>query len=231
MENNIMKLSDFTLQILENFANINEGIVILKDNTDDGGTQIRTLAPDGSSITASVIVPDTFANDICISDLKPFLNVVKITNDPSLDFEERQVKITGDNLTTTITYARQSEVIHEYARYPKLKGDIVSFSLTHQNLHKLLKLADTLQLSQIVVGVENNKVVLSATDPLNPDGKSVHVIVGEGVGTENASFLPLRFPRSVFRFIEGTYDVGVCNGLAKFTNAETKLEYIITPLV
>lgn len=225
-----MKLSTFTLQALENFTNINEGIVILKDNVaNEGGTQIRTLSPDGS-MQAYAVVPETFDHDVVISDLKQVLNVVKMSGEASLEFGERQVSISSGNTTTQITYANQHEVIHEYKKNVKLKGDAVKFTISQENLTKILKLSDILQLPQIKVHMEDSKILMSAVDRTNPDAKSTHVIIDENVDSDAASkVLPLLFERSMFKFIPNTYEVELCNGLAKFNAAN--LEYFITSLV
>jgi hypothetical protein len=224
-----MKLSTFTLQVLENFTSINQGIVILKDNVANGGTEIRSMSPD-EAMQAYVIIPEKFNHDVVISDLKQVLNVIKQSNDSSLDFGENQVSIISDNSTTQITYANEHEVKSEYKKTLKVRGDAFHFTLSQENLIKILKLSDILQLPNIKLHLEKGQVVATSVDRTNPDAKSNHVIVGEANDTELAAkILPLMFERSMFKLIPNTYEVEVCNGLARL-KAEN-LEYFITSLV
>lgn len=228
-----MRLSDFTLDVLENFININEGIVIKKDNLEGKKTQIRSSSPDGTSIMAKVVVPEIFDNDVCISDLRQFSNVVKAIEDPEFSFEESQVLIQGDNVKTSITYARDTEVAHDYSGYPEISDKNISFTLNEKDLLKILKLSDILQLKNIKIDSENGNIVISGVDRDNPDVKTAHVIVDTVDSVESAAaVLPLYFPRSIFKLIPATYKVTACNydgvgGLAFFTTEDNVLEYVI----
>jgi len=231
-----MQLSDFTLEILENFININEGIVIYKDKREGNGTQIRTISANhenpttSTTMTAKVIVPEVFENDICISDLRQFSNVIKATKNPDFNFEENYVSIKGNNLTTNITYARPTEIIHEYEGYPKAKGATVQFTLSSEDMRTILKLCDTLQLQHLKVDVENGNVIVSAINKDNPDVKSSHINLGTTESTDEdiKSVLPLYFERSAFKLLPFDYEVTLCRGLGWFTNKENNLEYAIT---
>ena len=74
-----MKLSDQTLNILKNFAGINNSILVKQ------GTQLRTISV-AKNILAEASIDEDFPRDFAVYDLNQFLNGLTLHQDPDLDF-------------------------------------------------------------------------------------------------------------------------------------------------
>ena len=76
-----MNLSDNTVNILKNFAGINNSILVKQ------GNQLRTISV-AKNILAEAEIPEDFPRDVAIYDLNQFLNGLSLHQDPDLDFSE-----------------------------------------------------------------------------------------------------------------------------------------------
>ena len=75
-----MQLSDKTLNLLKNFAGINQSILFKQGKT------IRTISV-MKNILAEVNVDEEFERDFGIYNLNEFLNAMSLYQDPQLDFK------------------------------------------------------------------------------------------------------------------------------------------------
>ena len=75
-----MNLSDNTVNILKNFAGINNSILVKQ------GNQLRTISV-AKNILAEAEIPEDFPRDVAIYDLNQFLNGLSLHQDPDLDYE------------------------------------------------------------------------------------------------------------------------------------------------
>ena len=76
-----MNLSDNTVNILKNFAGINNSILVKQ------GNQLRTISV-AKNILAEAEIPEDFPRAVAIYDLNQFLNGLSLHQDPDLDFSE-----------------------------------------------------------------------------------------------------------------------------------------------
>ena len=76
-----MKLSDITLELLKNFAGINNSILVKQ------GNKLRTISV-AKNILAEADITEDFPKDVAIYDLNQFLNGLSLHQDPNLDFSE-----------------------------------------------------------------------------------------------------------------------------------------------
>ena len=74
-----MKLSDNTLNVLKNFAGINNSILVKE------GNKLRTISV-AKNILAEANITEEFPRDVAIYDLNQFLNGLGLHSDPDLDF-------------------------------------------------------------------------------------------------------------------------------------------------
>ena len=81
-----MKLSTNTIQVLKNFASINQNLVIKEGNT------ITTMSA-MKNIVAKADVEETFPQEVAIYDLNEFLASLSLFTNPILDFAENHVMI------------------------------------------------------------------------------------------------------------------------------------------
>ena len=90
-----MKLSDATVGVLKNFANINQNILI------EEGKQIRTMST-MKNILASAGVVEEFPKNVGIYDLNEFLGVLSMTKDADIEFGESYLTMTSGRLRLPI---------------------------------------------------------------------------------------------------------------------------------
>ena len=93
-----MKLSDKTIDLLENFSSINQSILVKK------GTKLRTISV-MKNILAEAEVDENFEKDFGIYDLPQFLNGVGLMNDPDIDLKNDSYMIIREGKTTKVKFA------------------------------------------------------------------------------------------------------------------------------
>ena len=81
-----MKLSEKTINLLENFSSINQSILVKK------GSKLRTISV-MKNILAEADVDENFERDFGIYDLPQFLNGVNLMKDPDLDLKNETYMI------------------------------------------------------------------------------------------------------------------------------------------
>ena len=85
-----MKLSTNTIQVLKNFATINQNLVIKE------GNEINTMSA-MKNIVAKATVEETFPKQVAIYDLNEFLGCLSLFKNPILTFNDTSVTITEEN--------------------------------------------------------------------------------------------------------------------------------------
>ena len=129
-----MQLSDKTLNLLKNFAGINQSILFKQGKT------IRTISV-MKNILAEVNVDEEFERDFGIYNLNEFLNAMSLYQDPQLDFKnESYVSIREGKTRSKYFFADPAVIVTPPDKSITLPSEDVSFELNTQQLDKLLKL-------------------------------------------------------------------------------------------
>ena len=92
-----MKLSEHTVEVLKNFATINQNLVIKEGNT------LTTMSA-MKNIVAKAEVSESFEREVAIYDLNEFLASLSLFKSPVLEFDESFVTIKEENTTTSLKY-------------------------------------------------------------------------------------------------------------------------------
>ena len=138
-----MKLSDNTLNILKNFAGINNSILVKQ------GTQLRTISV-AKNILAEAQIGEEFPRDFAIYDLNQFLNGLGLHQDPDMDFSpDSYLSIREGKRRVKYFYADPNVIISPPEKEITLPSEDVHFQLESTSLDKLLKAAAVYQLSLI----------------------------------------------------------------------------------
>ena len=96
-----MELSNFTMQVLKNFATVNSNVVIKPGNT------IMTMA-EAKNVLGQPTVSETFAQKFGIYDLQEFLNVLGLVDSPRVRFEPEHLLIGDSTGRAQIKYFKNS---------------------------------------------------------------------------------------------------------------------------
>ena len=135
-----MNLSDNTVNILKNFAGINNSILVKQ------GNQLRTISV-AKNILAEAEIPEDFPRDVAIYDLNQFLNGLSLHHDPDLDFtEDTYLTIREGKRRVKYFYADPQVIIAPPEKEITLPTEDVCFQLDSQALEKMLKAAAVYQL-------------------------------------------------------------------------------------
>ena len=212
-----MKLSDQTLNILKNFAGINNSILVKQ------GTQLRTISV-AKNILAEAAIDEDFPRDFAVYDLNQFLNGLGLHQDPDLDFSpDSYISIKEGKRRVKYFYADPNVIVSPPEKEITLPSEDVHFQLESASLEKLLKAAAVYQLPDFSVVGANGAVKLVVRDKKNDTSNEYAITVGET--DKNFTF---NFRVENIRIIPGSYDVVVSSKLlSKFTNSQYNLKYYI----
>ena len=212
-----MKLSDQTLNILKNFAGINNSILVKQ------GTQLRTISV-AKNILAEASIDEDFPRDFAVYDLNQFLNGLSLHQDPDLDFSpDSYISIKEGKRRVKYFYADPNVIVSPPDKEITLPSEDVQFQLDSSALEKLLKAAAVYQLPDLSAVGEAGVVKLVVRDKKNDTSNEYAVVVGET--DKEFSF---NFKVENIKIIPGAYNVVVSQKLlSKFTNTNCDLKYYI----
>ena len=213
-----MKLTEKTLNLLKNFASINQSILFKK------GSTLRTMSV-MKNILAEADIGEEIPQDFAIYDLVQFLNGISLYGDPELDFQnEYYLTIRdGKNHRTKYFFADPSVVVAPPDKTLTLPTEDVSFVLDTNNLTQLLKAAAIYQLPDFSVVGEAGAVKLVVRDKKNDTSNDFSIVVGE---TDNK--FSFNFKVENIKILPGTYNVVISQKLlSRFVNENYNLTYYI----
>ena len=212
-----MKLSDNTLTVLKNFANINNSVLVKK------GTNLRTISV-AKNILAEARIEEEFPRDFAIYDLNQFLNGLGLHQDPELDFkEETYLNIREGKRRVKYFFADPAVIVSPPEKEISLPTQDVCFQLDSVTLEKLLKAAAVYQLPDLSAVGGAGVVKLVVRDKKNDTSNEFAIVVGET--DKEFSF---NFKVENIKIIPGAYDVVVSSKLlSRFSNTNHDLKYYI----
>ena len=154
----IMKISESTLEVLQNFSSINNGITV------QTGNEIKTISP-MKNIFGKGTISDNFTSEFSVYDLPEFLATVSLLgNDADFDFGEKSVNISGNGASATYNYADASMIIAPPEKDITMPNPEIVFDLSTDLLSKLQKASSVLSLPDLVLESDGNVVSLSVRD-------------------------------------------------------------------
>jgi hypothetical protein len=211
-----MKLSSNTTNILKNFSQINQSILIKQ------GNKLKTISV-MKNILAEAEIEEEFEKDFAIYDLNQFLSGLSLYDAPDLEFGESYLTIRDGRRRAKYFFADPDVIVSPPEKEISLPSRDVCFSVATQQLDKLLKAAAIYQVPDLSAIGRNGKVELVVRDKKNDTSHEFSEEVGE---TED-DFV-FNFKVENIKIIPGTYDVVISSKLlAEFTNKNTDLKYYI----
>ena len=212
-----MKLSEKTLTLLKNFSNINQSILFKQ------GSSLRTISV-MKNILAEATIDEDLPTDFGIYDLGQFLNGLALHTRPELDFQnEGYVYIKEGRMRSKYFFADPKVIVTPPEKEITLPSEDVSFTLSTDQLDKLLKAAGIYQLPDLTVVGRNGVVKIQVRDKKNDTSNDFAITVGE---TDDA--FEFNFKVENIKILPGTYDVVVSKKLlSRFTSQNYNLKYYI----
>ena len=212
-----MKLSEKTVNLLKNFASINQSIAFKK------GTTLRTMSV-MKNILAEAEIEEEIPRDFAIYDLVQFLNGVTLHDNPSIEFtNESNLTIReGKDRKTKYFFADPSVIVSPPEKSISLPTEDVCFNLDSTQLAVSSQGIRCLSTSRPGAVGEAGVVKLVVRDKKNDTSNEYSINVGE-TDQEFVSTSKLR----ISRFFPGTYEVVISQKLlARFVNNNFNLDLL-----
>jgi hypothetical protein len=217
-----MKLSTETLAVLKNFANINQGIMFRKGNT------LKTVSSH-KNILAQAEITEDVPVDFGVYDLNEFLSVVSLhKDDPTFDFDEKNILISGHGGRSKITYrfCEPSMIVIPPDKELTLPSTEIKFELTASDLEWIMRAASVLSSPQLAIDSDGEKLKIVTLDTAN-DAAHTDALELNTVG--NGNKYRMIFKTENMKMISADYDVTISSkGIAHFKMKNKNIQYWIT---
>ena len=214
-----MKISTKTLDVLKNFSEINQSILIKK------GKKLKTVSA-LKNILAHAEVEDDFPQDFAIYQLNEFIGVLSTMNNPNLTFHDKYVMLSQENGACTKYFYAEPTVVISPEKDITMPSEDINFTLLEKQYNDLLKMSSILQLNDILVKgcSKSNKIFLAVTNKKNDTSNDYSIKVGEGVTEPYKMY----FKTENLKMVVGDYNVHISSkGISHLENMNIKLDYWI----
>lgn len=209
---NMTVLTRDTIDILQNFATINNSIVIKP------GKAINTLSVN-KNILASADVEEVFDRQIAIYDLGSFISSTRFFDDPKLVTDnESYVTITersNNRKRAKFYYADPDIIVQPPDKEIQLPSVDVTFELTGHDLKQLLAASATYRAPDLCVFGDGETINLCITDKKNDTSNTYSIEVGKTeqefcycFKVENLRIIPRNYTVSISKSNVAYFDGG-----------------------
>lgn len=218
-----MELSKETLDILSNFAGINQSILIRK------GASLSTISA-SKNILAKADIQETFDVEFGLYDLGKFLGVLKLYDNRIFDFHDDYVVIRNKDNPKQYTryyFSSPSVVIAPPADKDVVFDDLtISFKLSQKDFQNIVKGSSIMTLPEVVVkGTAGEPVLIAGLDSEDSTSGSFNHELSE-IADEDFSFTIAI--ENLTKLMPGDYTVNLSeNGIAKFENSSSGVVYFV----
>ncbi len=212
-----MKLSEQTVEVLQNFSTINQSLLFREGKT------LRTVSPQ-KTVLAEVEVGDEFSQDFGIYDLGQFLSALSLVENPELDLGDNGMTISDGNGTSlNYRYADASMIVTPPEKALTLPDVNASFKLSSNVLRDVLQGARVLGLPEIIVKSVDGVVTIEAGDSKNSSMNSY----SKKVAVADEDFTHT-FKVDNMKMMMLDYNVEISSkGISKFSTEDGRVTYFV----
>lgn len=190
-----MKLSPRTMQILKNFASINQSIMF------KSGDVLSTISP-GKTVLAKAKVAETFERQFAIFDLARFIGVMSLFNEPVIETHEKFCEIKDNNQKVHYTYTDPSMIVTPPDKEVKIDQPDIEFTLTADTFSRIMRAVAVLQTAELAVVGNGTTISLQTFDSKNSTSDTFSIAVGETTHT-----FEMIFKVDNLKLLSGDYEV------------------------
>ena len=216
-----MKISSETIDVLKNFSNINQNILIKEGDT------VRTMST-MKNILASAKVKEEFGQEFGIYDLTEFLGVMSLVGDPELEFDNDSFLTINGNGSANIKYffSDPSILISPPDTFTAPETDVL-LTVSQDTLSNVLKASAVMQLPDDVINKTqgDEPATISVTDLKNVTSNSF----SEKIDDRAREAFNFNFKAENLKMIPGTYEVNVSSQalVSHWNNTAKDVDYWI----
>ena len=215
-----MKLSNDTLNVLKNFASINQGIMFKKGKT------LKTVSG-GKNVLAEATISEEIPTDFGVYDLNNFLSVLSLhKEEPVLEFESNNVLISGLKGRSKIKYrfCAPHMIVVPPEKQINMPDAEISFDISAEDFDWVLRAANVLSSPNIVVESDGDKIYVSTIDILDDSKHNDSLEVSNG----NGGKYRMIFKTENFKMLSGGYSVSISSkGISHFKHKTVNIQYWI----
>ena len=213
-----MKLSEHTIEVLKNFASINQNLVIKE------GSTLTTMSA-MKNIVAKADVEESFDKEVAIYDLNEFLASISLFTSPILEFNDGFVTIKEENSPKNSLkyFYSDPSVVTSPNKTITMPSKEVSFTLNGENLNKLKRAAGVIQAPDLVLEKKDADVFLTVKDKKNDTANTFSVDVDTTTEGSNFKFY---YKVENLKVMEGNYDVEISSkNISHLKSTNKDVEY------
>ena len=213
-----MKLSEHTVEVLKNFATINQNLVIKE------GNELTTMSA-MKNIVAKAKVEESFEKEVAIYDLNEFLASISLFTSPILDFNEGFVTIREENnpKNSLKYFYSDPSVVTSPNKTITMPSKEVSFKLNGENLNKLKRAAGVIQAPDLVLEKKNTDVFLTVKDKKNDTANTFSIDVDTIADGSDFKFF---FKVENLKLMDGDYEVDISSkNISHLESSNKDVEY------
>ena len=213
-----MKLSDHTVDVLKNFASINQNLVIKE------GSTLTTMSA-MKNIVAKAEVEESFDKEVAIYDLNEFLASISLFTNPVLEFDEGFVTIREENnpKNSLKYFYSDPSVVTSPNKTITMPSKEVSFKLNGENLNKLKRAAGVIQAPDLVLEKKNTDVFLTVKDKKNDTANTFSIDVDTVADGSDFKFF---FKVENLKLMDGDYEVDISSkNISHLESSNKDVEY------
>ena len=212
-----MKLSTNTVQVLKNFASINQNLVIKE------GNEIKTMSA-MKNIVAKATVEETFPKQVAIYDLNEFLASISLFTSPVLEFNDGFVTIKEENSPKNSLkyFYSDPSVVTSPNKTITMPSKEVSFKLGGEDLNKLKRAAGVIGAPDLVLEKTSTGSFLTVKDKKNDTANTFSL----DVNTQSDGNFNFYFKVENLKVMDGDYDVEISSKNISHLSSKSKdVEY------
>lgn len=215
-----MKLSTETLNVLKNFASINQSIYFKQGKT------LRTVSA-GKNVMAEATLDQEIPTDFGVYDLNNFLSVISLhKDDPVFDFEDNNVLISGLKGRSKIRYRFCSPkmIVMPPEKRLAMPDPEINVELSADDFDWIMRTAHVLDSPHIAFESDGTKAYVTTLDLQQDSAHTESLEIEEG----NGSVYRMIFKVENLKMMPGAYEVKISSkGISHFKHKTAKIEYWI----
>lgn len=179
---NEVKLSKETIDTLKSLYPINQTLKIVANSN-----KLKSVN-DNKTIAVYAEIEETIPRDFCVYDLREFINVIGIIENPILDFSnDKFVIIKSDDGRQKLKYidGKESLITSYFDRDFVLPSSDIEVEVSKQQLRAVMDAASTLKFEYVGFKSDGTDIVLTAFNRNNGSGEEtngISIVVGETTG-------------------------------------------------
>lgn len=213
-----MKLSKQTLNVLSNFATINNGMVFYE------GNEQRVITAN-KMVLADVTLAESFPKEFAIYDLNQFLAVISLFDDPDIEFEDTKLTIKENGREVSYRYSEKTLVVSiPKDKKIELASVDIQLELDANLLSQVLKSAKVFGVENIAVVGDSETIHVRTLNPKEEDSSFASFTAGQ---TDKKFKMVININN--LKMLPGNYTLKISKkGIAKLISKDLNLVYTFT---